>query len=104
MPMLGYDSGYFACIINGRVFVATNYPRRTTMQRYLHSHVACQQGRFPFDQVFWYRTNEKKTNGRVFAFFTFFACFGLLDDSEVETNDVLGGDDGINFKSSPRLL
>ena len=50
-------------------------------------------------------SHEKtKTNGRVFAFFIFLLALELLDDSEVETNDLLGEDNDITFKSSPRLL
>ena len=44
------------------------------------------------------KTNKKKTNGGL-CHLTFLTCLELLDDSEVETNDILGEDDDIPFIS-----
>ena len=51
-----------------------------------------------------YETNEKKTNGREFAFRPFLLALELLDISEVETNDATGVVDDIAFTSVPELL
>ena len=43
-------------------------------------------------------TYKQKTNSGYFAFLTFFTYLvELLEDSEVKTNDVLGGEDDISF-------
>ena len=48
---------------------------------------------------------RKQTAESLPLIFDFFLlALKLLDDSEVETNDVIGEDDDITFKSSPQLL
>ena len=54
----------------------------------------------PVTIAFQVSHENKKPGGRVFLLF----ALEFLDDTEHETNDVLGEDDDKTFKSSPRLL
>ena len=50
------------------------------------------------------KQTKRKQAVESLPFCPFFLALELLDDSEIETNDILGEGDDIAFKSSTRLL
>ena len=104
---------------NRDIFRVSSYDIMDNRRPDLVKAIRGGKGRFPFDQIFWFKipgipcdewnsifrfvgltrprfqVSRENTKGRLF--YLCILALGLLEDAEVEINDVLGESDNITF-------